>query len=211
MFQTLVSLFLMGTAQANEGIEGSGVQIVDARTVTTFDQVTVRSSADVEVRVGPMASVTVFADDNIAALLRTEVEDGELTIDADYGWATLAKVRIVVTTPTLSAIALRGSGQVDVTGVRASTFEATQEGSGDLSIAGTTKALAVTAAGSGKTDLTDLSAARTKATSRGSGILRVNGGEQLSAVVKGSGSIVYTGTPTLSVETSGTGGVRPRI
>jgi putative autotransporter adhesin-like protein len=123
------------------------------------------------------------------------VRSGRLVVDAVGGVSTKAPMRVLVTTPSLDALALSGSGVVTVRGVRARTLAVTLSGSGVLHAAGTADRLTASLDGSGVAQLGALVAREVRATVAGSGRMDVTATRALRASVPGTGAIFYGGDP----------------
>lgn len=196
---------------AGEVRQGSGRARTERREVPGFSRLVVRSSADVRVSVGGEPSVEVTTDDNLLELVTTEVRDGELVIAARGSYSTTIGVKVAVVTRSLDGVSLDGSGDVVADGVRATRFDASIRGSGDLTASGTAEELHVDVSGSGAARLFDLASTRTWVRVDGSGDAEVTTSRSLDASVRGSGSVVYGGTPSsVASAVSGSGQVRRR-
>lgn len=209
-------------------IEGSGHVTETRRNLGSFTKLRVEGPLTVSVRGASQQSLRIRGDDNLHALVVTEV-DGEtlvvrLTREANF--YTANPVTIDVDAVQLDGAALRGSGDVIIEAVRGNRFEAAVAGSGDLLKAVDVQSLSVTVAGSGdlkakgRADqlkasvagsgdlwLADLAARSASVTVAGSGDARVYATEALSASVAGSGDIYYSGNPTVSKSVVGSGDV----
>jgi hypothetical protein len=190
---------------------GSGVPAEQARAVPAFSAIDLAGSNIVTVRVGGRRAVVVHADDNLLSKVTTAVRSGRLVIDTTGSFSTRAPMRVAVTTPSLDALALSGSGIVSVQGVRAKTFAVTLPGSGLLRAGGSADRLVVTLSGSGLAQLGGLVARDARAVVAGSGRIDVTATRTLRASVPGTGAIFYGGNPAhVRTSISGTGTIVAR-
>jgi hypothetical protein len=120
-------------------------------------------------------------------------------VDADGGntgsFATNAPTSVEITVPRLAAVTLSGSGNMTVGGLAAESFAVALTGSGQVSGDGAATRLEVSVAGSGLVQFTDVRAADVQAVVAGSGSISVTATERVDALVSGSGSILYGGSP----------------
>ncbi|HSC49491.1 MAG TPA: head GIN domain-containing protein [Gaiellaceae bacterium] len=187
--------------------EGSGVPAAQAREVAPFSGVELAGGNNVVVRVGPRQSVVVKADDNLLSRVTTTVKSGVLRVGKTPGSLTAkSPMSVEVTVPSLDALALTGSGNIVVSGIRSERLTVTLSGAGNLFASGTATSLEVTVGGSGNARFTRLLADDVHAVVSGVGAIFVTATKSLDASISGSGTIVYAGNPrhvTKSVTGSG--------
>jgi hypothetical protein len=182
-------------AQRQTMVKDSGTMVTQTRTVAAFERVNLTGSSDVMIQIGPTQSVTVTADENIAPRITTETKDGVLVIGSKGNYWTKKSVRVVITVPSLKAIRLSGSGNIDAKGIASSDFGVDIIGSGNVSAMGKTQRLSVSISGSGDAKLSELIASEAMASVSGSGGVSVHATDALSAKISGSGDIRYAGNP----------------
>ena len=127
---------------AQEGEAGSydGRAAQRAYDVGAFDSVSLGGHHNVVVDVGPAASVRAEGPASELDRLKIEVEDGDLHIGTkdDRKWFGSSRSRrpvtIYVTTPTLTAASIGGSGDMRIDSADVSIM-----GSGDVAISGTAR------------------------------------------------------------------------
>lgn len=186
--------------------------VTQSRRVGAFQTVRLEGAAKVVIRVGPAASVSVTADEAIASRVTTEVKDGALVIGMQKG-APVRKgnVRVQVTTPTLTGVALVGVGSIGAQGISADLFQVHLSGAGKLQADGSVKQVQVTVSGAGETALDRLKAHDADVRLSGTGKVLVHATDSLRAQVSGVGEVRYEGKPAQVVsKVSGVGKVRAR-
>jgi hypothetical protein len=199
-----------GTTVSTTVLVGSGTLASQTRDVPAFAAVELTGATNVTVGVGGATSVVVSGDDNLLSHVTTEVEDGMLAIGTEGSFQTTAPLSVTVSTPSLDAVELTGSGEVVVTGVEGPSFDATLSGSGVLLATGMADRLDATLSGSGDLRLEELVASQASAVVSGTGRLDVHATESLDASVTGAGEIVYRGEPVhLTESVTGTGTIGP--
>jgi hypothetical protein len=193
------------------GIHGSGVAKTETRALASFSKIDLAGSPDVDVTVGPAASVVVTADDNILPIIETKVEGGTLRIGSKQSYNTSLGVKFKITLPALEGVSVSGSGDIHVAGLKAGELEAGVTGSGDITLGGAVDRLRAQITGSGELQAGDLGAKDVRVTVTGSGDAAVRATEQLDASVTGSGDVRYSGNPLkVKKNVTGSGDIAPR-
>jgi putative autotransporter adhesin-like protein len=188
---------------------GSGVAATETRTLAPFTQIELAGSNNVHIVVGGPQSVVVHGDDNLLKRVKTTVQGGALVISTPGTFETVAPMSVDVQVPSLTALTLSGSGNVDARGVAATSFAASLPGSGNLTVTGTAGKLDATLDGSGNEFLFALPTQTAHAVVSGSGNIFLDVARTLDASISGSGTIVYHGNPAVTQRVSGSGAVTP--
>lgn len=212
--------------------EGSGRLSTESRTVADFSGIALRGSMTLVVSQGDKASVTVRADDNLLPLLETVVEGTRLQI----GWKrgerirTRSTVTVTVVTPKLTALAVAGSGDVELgafstpnlklslagsgnarmAGLKTDELGVSVSGSGDVRGNGQAGKLTISIAGSGDVRLGDLPSDEVSVRIAGSGDAVVHANKTLAISIAGSGDVAYSGDATVTRSVAGSGSVNKR-
>lgn len=213
----------------------AGETRTETRPVTAdFRAVTLTSSADVVVRQGSPAAITVTGDAEDVARTETVIEKGVLRVGTKKGdWKTTSGSRpplvITVTLPVIEALAvfssgdlttegkitasalelqLRGSGDIRLTADVSGAVTTSVRGSGDIRLTGSCTSHSVTLTGSGDVKATEFLAKTATADLTGSGDISLAVSEIFTATVTGSGDIRYLGSPRQLVKrVNGSGSV----
>lgn len=241
LFQSLALMSLIGllglplAGQAADAV-GSGRVASETRTVPAFQSIELDGSMDLKVRQGTPQSVQVEADDNLLNLLQTVVEGSGPNARLHIQWQprqslrTRAKVLVTVVVPTLSGVALRGSGDLQLEALHTPALKLALSGSGDarlkdlsteelvLSLSGSgdvagqgrAARLKISIAGSGDVQLADLQSEAVRVSIAGSGNAAVHAQKSLEVSIAGSGDVSYVGTPSVKSTVAGSGSVRKR-
>lgn len=193
------------------GVEGSGVRASQTRNVPSFAAVDLAGGNNVTIHVGGTRSVVVSADDNLLDHVTTRVEDGALVIGTTPGsFTTKSPMNVDVTVPSLDALTLSGSGVVSAEGIDADSLTIALPGSGVLRASGTARTVDVDHSGSGDAQLAGLVGENVHAVLSGSGRIVVTAKKSLEATVSGSGAIFYGGDPAqVTTNVTGSGAVLP--
>ena len=83
---------------------GSGRAVSEQRQVGSFSKVRVGTAIQATVLVGPDASVSVTADDNLLSSVSTDVTAGRLTVMIQGNSQPLTPVTVQITVPSLDSI-----------------------------------------------------------------------------------------------------------
>lgn len=193
MAGAIVLVALAGTALplfASAEFVGSGRRGSETRTLGEFTQVRVAGSVDLEARVGAPQSVVVEGDDNLLANVSTEIDKGVLVVAAKESYSTRLGLRVKIVAPRLEGVAIAGSGDAVIEGVKTPSFRIHVAGSGDAVVRGATDDLDVTVHGSGDVTFSELAAKKVAVTVMGSGDVRLRGTtDDLTVDIHGSGDV----------------------
>jgi hypothetical protein len=217
-----------GTTNPNI-VRGSGHVITEARQVSGLREVTLAISGDLIIAQGGTESLSIEGEDNIVPLITTEVAGNKLTIGVENStsfsnskplrfYLSVRNIAYVRTAGSgdiqLSGfegdklrVETSGSGRVTVTGITAGVVSARTTGSGDIAISGEVESQAVTCSASGGYEGRDMQSKSAKVELSGSGDAVVRVSDTLDASVRGSGSIRFIGSPTVTTYDSGSGEV----
>jgi hypothetical protein len=190
---------------------GSGTPASETRSVDSFTRVELAGSNNVTIKVGEPQSVIVHADDNLMRKVTTAVHEGTLVVGNSNGSFTpRSPMWVAITTPAIDGLTLSGSGNIDVSGVATPNLSVNLPGSGNIRASGRADELDVSIPGSGTAQLRALTARDVQTTVDGSGEITITATSSLSAVISGSGAVIYGGNPG-HVQTSitGSGAVTP--
>lgn len=98
-----------------------------------------------------------------------------------------------------------GAGNFNLNGFVGKKVTATLSASGNVIMAGNADEVNVTSTGSSNFDAIGLAAKKAKVVNNGSGNISVSAESSLDATITSSGKVVYSGTPKIKIENTGTG------
>ncbi len=210
-FWMLFSIALSGCdlsiASAFGGIKGSGVVASQAREMNAFTEISLESTADVNIIIGSAQRVVISADDYLLGAITTEVTNGRLSIGSKERYSSKVRVVVDVTVPKLMMTYITGSGSISIQGLSGAQFTAKIMGSGDIEASGVVGDLDISITGSGDVNFERVIAKRAKAYIAGSGNVIIHATTSLHAKVSGSGDIRYVGSPKIDFNISGSGSI----
>jgi hypothetical protein len=210
-------------------VPGSGNVIVEKRAVTGFNHVSVGGAGELVVVQGNEESLTIEADDNLLPLIRSEVQNGRLSIGPEH--VNLRPSRTIryrlqcqnlnelqlsgsvraradnIKTERLS-VGISGSGKITLARLEARAFAMHLSGSGSTLAAGQVETQKVDIRGSGNLHAIDLQCSHADVQISGSGHASLWVTDLLRAHLSGSGDVEYRGRPNLETHVSGSGHVR---
>lgn len=209
---------------------GSGDIKSENRTVANFTGISVGSSFDVEVKIGPVTEVRVEADDNIIKYIETEVSGNTLKIRLEDNHSiSNAHLKVYVTTPALTSVKTSGSASVLVqdviatkerlsfkasssSGIKAEVdapeVEADASSSATINLSGKTKNYHAEASSSSDIKSLDLLSENATAKASSSATIKLHASVSLDARASSSADIVYRGAATVNKSVSSSGSVR---
>jgi hypothetical protein len=210
------------------GIKGDGNITTTERTVAAFDRIDLEGSADVRVHLNAAPRVVITADNNLLPIVKTEVQNGKLSIGTDKS-GSFTKFLVEVYTQTLAELAVSGSGEIKLDDeVQASSFnisvsgsgeikgavrctetlDANISGSGEAKLSGACKILNANITGSGEFKGKTFEAKNASVNLTGSGEADVWATENLNVNITGSGEVSYRGNPKITQNIIGSGEVK---
>ncbi|MDA7979066.1 MAG: DUF2807 domain-containing protein [Pirellulales bacterium] len=197
------------TVSTSSPIPGSGVLALQERELKEFDEIEIRCSATVVVKIGELQSVLVQTDDNLIDLVETRVSRDTLRIDCDENLAPVNDVTVTITVARLKDLTIRGSAEVTVTELFEPEFDLEIRGSGHVAIEGIAHQVEAKISGSGSLDLVKLIAQDVELSITGRGDAHVYAEEELDVRITGTGDVVYSGNPAhIERRITGSGNIR---
>jgi hypothetical protein len=207
------------------GVQGSGVVKEETRQVSDFHRVRVRQGINVDVTVGPRTSVVVSGDDNLLSMVKTEVENGELSIrvTSANGYSTKAGLTVRVTTPTLDGADAQSGAQLTLTGLSApkvrisatsgagveardvalAALSIDASGGANVRARGKTQQLEVNCSGGAALEAEDLVADGVRIEAGGGASASVNAAKRIDGDLSAGASVSVRGAPSVrNLETS---------
>jgi len=213
------------------GVKGKGANVTETKNLTGFDKIHLSIDADIFYMQDSIYKVEISAQQNILAILKSEVENHTLKFDYRRNVWEHNKVKITVHSPDLNEIDISGngdftvqntlntnalelntsgSGSIILTTLNANNLKATISGIGDVKIArGTLKTEDFNISGFGNINAENVITVSSISKISGAGDITINVSESLDATISGIGDIRYRGKPTIKSNISGSGKIIP--
>ena len=194
-------------------IRGEGNLVKQTIDLAGFTAIALGIQADVYLTQGDDYRIEIEAQQNIIDALEKEVDDDQWNISFgnDVRVRDYEKATIWITMPTLSEVAIGGSGSItgETPFKGLGDIEISIGGSGDITLAGDAKDAELNIAGSGTIKAEDLKVDNVEISIAGSGktYIHVDDGA-MEVSIAGSGKVYYKGKASVSTSIAGSGSVR---
>jgi hypothetical protein len=212
-------------------VVGSGNIVQETRSVTGATGVNMGSVANLTIEQGAPEELILQTDDNLLALILTDVQGGILvirnapgfdlqpsqTMEANLALITIDSITLSgvgsITVPDLTTtqleLTLSGVGDIEIVNLDALTSDVLISGIGDISLAGQVddQLVTLTIGALGDYNAENLSSATVDVEIAGSGSATVRVSTTLNANITGSGSVFYHGSPDVARTGNGSGSV----
>lgn len=212
-----------------KGVEGSGKIIKQDRAAKDFRAIQISVPGKVELRQGAQEGVTIETDDNIQALLEVVVDGNTLKIRSkeknvypktrnlvvvvnfknldDFALESSGSVKSDKIVSTDLKLRIAGSGEMEVSDLKAETLKVAIGGSGNFTARGSVPQISGSIGGSGELDLSRLAAKDVRISIGGSGSVHTWVSDNLNVSIGGSGNVSYYGDPRVNKSIGGSGSV----
>ena len=192
---------------------GGGDRVTETRDVASLDRLDVADDVEVQVVPGEGREVRVYGGEDVLERVETKSSDGLLRIDVRdrgivIGPDPLGDVRVQVSSSSLDAVKIGGSGDVELGGVDVPELKIEIEGTGEVAATGTADRLTATIQGAGDADLSQLTVRTATVLVQGAGEANLNVRDRLDVKVQGAADVVYSGDPVVTRDIQGAGDVR---
>ncbi len=220
MSRSLFGLALLAclavAAPAHASVTGSGHRTTEARKVADFTRVRLVFPVDATFTEGDHTACSLTVDDNLQALVKTEVDGGTLTVIGPHHGVNLHRgAGLTCTVKRLEALTIDSAAQVTIHGGKAvhdlklrvngagsvhytgtaGRLKVELDGAADIVLAGKAARLTVALNGTGGVDAEGLTATDAEVTVDGAGAAHLTlGGGRARLRVNGVGSIDWAGT-----------------
>jgi len=227
-FLFLAGAGLMGSCIPGEGVKGDGNVVKEERTVKDFSVLEVSSAFKVFLRQGSSVSLAVEADQNLMAMIKTEVKGNTLRIYTTDNIKSAEELNIYLSFKELEAIDI--SGAVDLEGEGLMTFgelnldcsgaselqlslnaekiDASISGASHIALSGEVPLTVFDMSGASKINAFDLVVKTCELDVSGAAEARVNASESLKVDVSGAAAVRYKGSPKILSDISGAGSLK---
>ncbi|UCG25177.1 MAG: DUF2807 domain-containing protein [Chloroflexota bacterium] len=208
-------------------VRGSGDVETETRAVSSFDQVSLSGQGELILTQGDQESLEIEAEDNIIAVLESDVRGNTLYIGAQDRttirptepvrfYLTMAEISglevsgvgtIIADNVVTDRLALdvSGAGDIDIDSLSADSLTVDISGAGGVNMAGQAANQVIDISGSGEYQAADLESETADIEVSGAGEATVWASQTLNVDISGSGSVDYYGNPAVTQDISGVG------
>ena len=213
-----------------ERVTGSGQVTKTQRTLSGFKGIALELPASVEIVQGETEGVEIETDDNIAPLVETVIENGQLKIRAAQRFTSIKPktLRITVRARIIESLSVSGSGDIRANKLQSPTLSSRIAGSGDIRIdaldvgtltvsisghgdfqaGGRADSVRTSISGSGDVKTATLAAKNVKLSIAGSGSAQIWASQTLTISIAGSGDVSYYGEAAVTQSIAGSGRIK---
>jgi hypothetical protein len=184
-------------SERDERREESQIETRDLQ-VQDFDSIDFRGTAEIQITIGPAASVQITGSSRVLKAVKTDVHGDTLDIEVSkgrYWFSDTGKLKIVVTAPTLKSLESNGAGEIDINGFAGGEHKLRLAGAHNVKATGSLESLRIELEGAGNVDFGGVPTTDAKIEVSGAGNVEVNVSQSLRGEVNGVGAIRYTGNP----------------
>ena len=199
--------------------------VEEKRDVKDFNKIRIRSIANVEISQADYESITIEAHPSSIDKIKTEVEDGTLTIGYTWqGYIWPRKLNAYLKVKSLSGLYAHGATEIKSTAIKTDKLEfqlsgtgriilnlvtkeldASISGAGSLFLTGSADKESIKISGAGEYSAEGFKAQEARIRISGAGSARVNVEQKLEVQISGAGNVYYSGNPQISQNISGAG------
>jgi hypothetical protein len=192
------------------GIWGNGHVVTKNRQVADFSELRADGAFDIEWRSGPPA-LSITTDENIMPHITSRTTDHQLRLHWREDLHPTGIVKVVVTSPTRSAVELTGACRLTASQLTGTRFALETRGAAKVTLDGNVNELLADMAGASKLIADRLQTKVAQISTAGAGKAEVAVSDTLKVSIAGAGKVIYTGNPpTIEKHISGAGVVERR-
>ncbi|MDQ3179093.1 MAG: DUF2807 domain-containing protein [Acidobacteriota bacterium] len=193
------------------GVQGSGKAKSEKREVSGFKEVEAGGAITLEIVAQKDFSVEVNADDNLLALIKTEVSGNTLKIYSEGRISSKTKMLVKISMPELNSLDVSGASGATVANVKTDLLKLQASGASKIKIDGEAASLESDASGASGIDAEGLKVVNADVQASGASNTTVSAITELKADSSGASTIYYTGEPkSVSPKTSGASSVKKK-
>lgn len=194
----LTCLLLCTNCVLEQGIKGSGNVIKEKREAKPFTQIKIDGVFNIYLTQGETEHIEVEADDNLLEYIKTDINNGILSIDTEQKLRIKKshKSNVYITLKDISVIDFGGVGNIYCSSeLILNTLQINNSGVGSIKLKGKAKEVSMINSGVGNIKATEFEVEYLDVKATGVGSIKVNATKELNASITGVGSVYYTGNP----------------
>ena len=189
-------------------IDTSGKTVTETIQVGDFERVSIDTSWDADIEVGPETSVEVEVDDNVLDDVDIRVDGDTLVVDLDSGLFSInGDLAVHITTPTLIGVEIDGASKLDIENLEADRFEIDLNGASQVTGEGAVGELIIDADGASQLDFDDVVVEVAEVDANGASRIDLAGADEVRGRLDGASRLDVSDTADVRVSTSGASSV----
>jgi len=197
-----------------EAASESKSYVAETRDIESFESIELRGAAELDINVGPAASVNLNGSERTLKQVETRVSGDKLIINVSKsrGWfGDGGHLKVSITTPKLTKLESNGAGDIEIHGLNGGEQTLELAGAHNVKAYGHVDELKIELSGAGNVDYRNVVAAKARVKVNGAGNVEVHATESLRAEVNGVGAVRYSGDPAkVESELHGLGAITRR-
>lgn len=176
-------------------VKGSGNVVAEVREIKDFTGVDVGGVFIVEVVAQKDFFVEVEADDNLVPLIKTEVRDGVLHIEAEKRLSSRNGLKIRIAAPEINRIDASGVAKVELKESKSEELHIDVSGASNVTLGGTSSRLFIDVGGASRVYAGELKTEDARIDASGASSVETFATGNLQAKASGASRITYSGGP----------------
>ena len=192
------------------GIRGNGVITTENRSTANFANIEGSGAFEIDWSNGS-PTIAITSDQNLLSHIRTRVSGDKLKIDSDERLAPTKRIRVVISSESLSGAQLNGAVRFHAMKLTGANFFLETSGASKVTLDGQVNSLAASMTGASELIAGAFQTQTTELSITGAGEADVWASEVLKVAISGAGKVTYAGNPkTVKKDVSGAGKIRSR-
>lgn len=193
------------------GIKGSGNMKSETRGLSGFKKIKAGGAVKLDVAVQKDFSVSVETDDNLLALVTTQVNGDTLVIGSKENISPSSMTKVTISMPDLVDLDLSGASTGAITSVKTDSLRVDLSGASRIKLDGDVKSFSAVASGASNIDAENLKAENARANSSGASTVTVTASGDADLNASGASTVIYTGEPkNLKQNSSGASSIKKK-
>jgi hypothetical protein len=199
-----------GYMAVNGATHDTGIIKKDKRVLPDFHQLDINNFAGkIYINFGKKDIITVTADSSVVPLIKTEVEQGILTIGVKKNISTSTPIVMNLSAKNISELSADGAADIIIDSMAGEkNFNINLSGAASVTAQGKVEKIIAVISGAGSLQCETLVAEEVDISVSGGGSASVHAKNKLTAKASGAGRILYSGNPSVLQERHGAGSIK---
>jgi len=186
---------------------GSGNIVTEKRDLRGFNSVDVGGVFQVEIVAQKDFGVEIEADDNLMALIQTNVDGDTLRIESDKRLKSGSPIKVRISAPNIDELSVSGAANVTANSLKCDSLKIESSGGSRVTVIGQAEDLNIESSGGARVNAAGLNAVDAHIDGSGGSSVEVNVTGDLNSDISGGALVTYSGMPA-NINTNKSGGAR---